>query len=54
MSWQQLLEIMAVNRQDVADFERLPLVACPNDGWPLEEGPDGELHCQFGGEIYSK
>ena len=28
---------------------RKPLVACPNDGEPLREGPNGVLFCPFDG-----
>lgn len=31
--------------------ERIP-VACPNDGTPLEEAPDGTLHCKHDGWTY--
>jgi hypothetical protein len=49
MSWQELLDITtdAVAR---ADAERSqPPTACPNDGEPLEQGPNGILHCRFDG-----
>jgi hypothetical protein len=49
MSWEQLLDIgreAAALRQ--AD-ESGPPVACPNDGEPLERGPNGVLHCSFDG-----
>jgi hypothetical protein len=52
MSWEQMLEILAVNSQEYEDYMSQPPVACPNDGWPLESGPDGELHCKFDGYTY--
>lgn len=52
MSWYQMLEILAVNADEVNAFETQPPVACPNDGWPLESGPNGELHCVFDGWIW--
>lgn len=53
MSWEQMLEILDVQRQDEEDFLTRPPIACPNDGWPLEQGPNGELHCKFDGWVYS-
>jgi len=44
MSWNQLLNIFRERRPAPC-----PPVACPNDGEPLEQGPDGRLHCPFDG-----
>lgn len=47
MSWEQLLSIA----QEAADLRRdelsRPPVACPNDGEPLLQGPDGTLFCKY-------
>lgn len=53
MAWQQLLEIMAEAKQDAEYFASAPPVACPNDGWPLVSGPEGELFCVFDGWIWA-
>lgn len=49
MSWEQLLSIA----QEAADLKRdelsRPPVACPNDGEPLLQGPDGTLFCKYDG-----
>jgi hypothetical protein len=49
MSWEQLREI-AREAAEEALAERLrPPEACPNDGEPLEPGPDDRLHCRYDG-----
>lgn len=52
MPWEQLQAIYetAAAEQEAADATAP--VACPNDGEPLEGGPDGELHCRFDGWIW--
>ena len=35
--------------QEGGDERTVQPVACPTDGEPLEEGPDGELFCPFDG-----
>ncbi|HXS17718.1 MAG TPA: hypothetical protein VN764_11045, partial [Polyangiaceae bacterium] len=52
ISWEQLRDIEQVNGEYARDERQAP-VACPNDGEPLEDGPDGELHCRYDGWIYS-
>lgn len=49
MSWEQYAEILKVAREE-ADYNarRVPS-ACPNDGEPLLQGPDGELFCPSDG-----
>lgn len=48
-SWYQLLAIYQDAAQEYAlEKARVP-VACPNDGEPLTEGPDGRLFCKFDG-----
>lgn len=51
MSWEQLRSITAEARAYAAE-DRKPPTACPNDGQPLETGPNGELHCPFDGWIW--
>ncbi len=49
MSWEQLVDILAEGRAEAAAEEAEPPQACPNDGEPLKDGPDGELFCPFDG-----
>ena len=54
MSWYQLL---AIRREAIDEFraqESAPPVACPNDGEPLDSGPDGTLHCPWGDYEYPR
>ncbi|GGQ83804.1 hypothetical protein [Streptomyces flaveolus] len=49
MAWEQLLDIVR-EAVDLAREERdRDPVACPNDGEPLEAGPDGDLYCPWDG-----
>lgn len=52
MSWEQYLAIMNQARREAEQEAMLPPAACPNDGEPLETGPQGELHCRFDGWIW--
>jgi hypothetical protein len=48
MSWEQLAAIRR-NADEEARRERAARpVACPIDGEPLDQGPDGRLHCPAG------
>lgn len=52
MSYEGLLNILRQNAdeyQQAKDDERTFPQACPNDGEPLREGPDGGLYCPFDG-----
>jgi hypothetical protein len=44
-----LLRSCADEYQQGRDDERDNPTACPNDGEPLRDGPDGFLHCPFDG-----
>jgi hypothetical protein len=49
MSWEQYGEILLFNREQRAiDRNREP-VECPNDGTPLQQAPNGKLHCPSDG-----
>lgn len=49
MSFEQLWAI-ANEVATIREAERArPLMACPNDGEPLKQGPDGTLYCPFDG-----
>lgn len=54
MSWDTLLSILKSNAQDVQQQLLDPPIACPNDGTPLESGPNGTLHCPFDGWVYNQ
>jgi uncharacterized Zn finger protein (UPF0148 family) len=49
VSWEQLIAM----RREAAEERRAEAtarpVACPNDGEPLVEGPDGRLFCPYDG-----
>jgi len=46
--WQKLLDIGKQNAQEQNDWLREQPVACPYDGFPLNTGPQGQLHCPMG------
>lgn len=50
--WDQLLNIFRLAVLEQAEADSRPPVACPNDGEPLIEDPDGRLHCPFDGWIW--
>lgn len=54
MAWEQLLSIMEEAQADHDAAASTPPEACPQDGWPLQEGPDGVLHCLFDGWTYEQ
>ncbi|MEU0465023.1 hypothetical protein ABZ215_13550 [Amycolatopsis sp. NPDC006131] len=47
--WYGLLAIAQEAAAERAAEKAQPPVACPNDGEPLQTGPDGRLHCPFDG-----
>lgn len=49
MSWEQLAETFRQGWSDHKDYVSQPPAACPNDGEPLREGPDGVLFCPSDG-----
>lgn len=52
MGYESLLEILKANVEEYQEALRLETdepVECPNDGTPLEEGPDGQPFCRFDG-----
>jgi len=51
MAWEQLLEIIEVNRQYLEDerAEKANPTQCPVCTGELVEGPTGGLHCRFDG-----
>lgn len=48
MAWQTLADILRQDRQEEQDWLDETPVACPNDGFQLQTGPNGELHCPAG------
>jgi hypothetical protein len=53
VSWEELLDILAGDAQLAREESTARPTACPNDGHPLETGPNGELHCVFDGFVWS-
>lgn len=53
MSWEEWGGILAQQRADAAEEEqrRRDPVTCPEHRTTLEEGPNGERHCLFGGHV---
>lgn len=49
MSWYGLLDILREAAQMARDDETREPESCPNDGTPLQTGPDGLLFCRFDG-----
>jgi hypothetical protein len=52
MSYRGLLDILRANADEfrqAVESEREQPQACPNDGEPLRDGPDGFPHCPFDG-----
>lgn len=48
MSWEQFQSIIA-EAVEIVRLERTePPLACPFDGEPLDESPDGGRHCPLG------
>jgi hypothetical protein len=47
--WEQLIAIRREQVETVLAEKARPPVACPNDGEPLDLGPDGKLFCPFDG-----
>jgi hypothetical protein len=54
MSWEQLRSIVVQDRRDRAFWQAQRPRACPNDGTPLQNGPDGSLFCQHDGWTYPR
>jgi len=54
VSWYQLLDILAENRQNYEDWRNTPPVACPIDGAILETGVNGDLNCPAGNYRYPR
>lgn len=49
MSWEQWADVLKVAETEARQNAELPPSACPNDGEPLQTGPDGKLFCVFDG-----
>lgn len=47
--WYGFLSIVEEAIQIQRDELSRPPTACPNDGEPLQTGPDGRLYCKFDG-----
>lgn len=53
MSWEQLNSIIKSIDEEQAQLRAQPPIDCPNDGTPLQNGPDGILYCPFDGWRYN-
>ena len=49
MSWEQLRSIVQADAAERAFWASQPPRSCPNDGTPLQGGPNGVLHCPHDG-----
>jgi hypothetical protein len=54
VAWEQLLLIQQEAAEEIRAELAAPPSACPNDGEPLREGPDGVLFCPFDGYQYPR
>lgn len=54
MSWESLINVIHEAAAYAQDERSRPPEACPNDGEPLREGPDGTLFCRFDGWRYPR
>ena len=53
MSWYQLLDIQKEDALYREQLRRDGPRSCPNDGEPLQQDSDGNLHCRFDGWVYN-
>lgn len=53
MSWDQLLNISREHSEIIREEQGRAPQACPHDGEPLQEAPDGGLFCRFDGYRWS-
>lgn len=49
MSWDELLSIYREAADEKRATDSTPPADCPNDGEPLQQGPNGVLHCRYDG-----
>ena len=49
MPWGELVSVYREAMEEERAFRSQPPQACPNDGTPLQSGPDGVLFCSFDG-----
>lgn len=50
--WWDLYNIAREAQQLREQYDAMPPQACPNDGEPLQTGPNGKLYCKFDGWKY--
>lgn len=48
MTWQKLHDILMQDIQEQETWLDQEPESCPNDGFPLQKGPGGVLHCPAG------
>jgi hypothetical protein len=54
VSWYGLLSILKDQQQTITEYRRRTPTACPNDGEPLRDGPNGSRFCPFDGWQYPR
>jgi hypothetical protein len=55
VSWEQLLSVLKTDAQERQFWASQPPRSCPNDGTPLQEGPQpGVLFCTHDGWQYPR
>lgn len=54
MAWLQLDDILKDQAAEAQAWASQPPSACPNDGTPLQTGPDGQLFCPFDGYAWPR
>lgn len=52
MSWESLLSVYRSAADSIRGERDAPPEACPDDGTPLVQGPEGDLYCPFDGEYH--
>jgi hypothetical protein len=54
MAWESLIAVYRQAAEDRRQLDQQPPLACPNDGEPLQPGPQGQLHCPAGDYEYPR
>lgn len=49
MAWEELTAIVADTMEQVLNLKSTPPQACPQDGEPLLDGPNGVKYCRYDG-----
>lgn len=49
--WYGWLETIHERNDPTMRGDDIEAMVCPNDGEPLQQGPNGQLHCPFDGYV---